>query len=277
VYEEVDDVPGIQFLQHGGAAVGGTDGITHERITCYTCQSRGHYSDACPDAVIEPDPAPVVPAVQLLQVEIEEAIEVDDVSEFTFAQQDDKYSIIPSSWVLLDSQSTVSVFRNAKYLKDIRKGNKRLKVHTNGGTQFSSLIGDTSFGEVWYNPNSLANILSMAAVRKQYRITMDRSVEAAMYGHRKDGTMMKFKEFAPGLYYYDADKSNSSNSTVTNYSHHTTFVQSFKQNKEKFTNHKIQGADAARKLYRNIRRPSEADFRHILRTKSNQKLPSNGR
>jgi len=104
-------------LQHGGAAVGGTDGITHKRITCYTCQSRGHYSDACPDAVIEPDPAPVVPAVQLLQVEIEDAIEVDDVSAFTFAQQDDKYSIIPSSWVLLDSQSTVSVFRNAKYLK----------------------------------------------------------------------------------------------------------------------------------------------------------------
>ena len=136
----------------------------------------------------------VVPGFQLLQVEIEEAIEVDDASEFTFAQQDDKYSIIPLSWVLLDSQSTVSVFRNAKYLKDIRKGNKRLKVHTNGGTQFSSMIGITSFGEVWYNPKSFANILFMAEVRKQCIITMDTSVEAAMYLHRKDGTMMKFKK-----------------------------------------------------------------------------------
>jgi len=90
-------------------------------------------------------------------------------------------------------------------------------------------------------------------------------LEAAMNVHRKDGKMMKFKEFPSGLYYYDAFKSNSSNSTVTNCSHHTTFVQTVKQNKEKFTNCEIEGADASQKLYRNIGRPSEADFRHILR------------
>ena len=134
--------------------MGGTNGITHERITCYTFQKKGHYSDACPDAVIGPDPTPVVPAVQLLQVEIEEAINaddvsdytfaqieeaigVDDVSDFTFKQQTDKYSIIPTSWVLLDSQSTVSVFRNARCLKNIRKGNKRLKVHTNNNNKIN--------------------------------------------------------------------------------------------------------------------------------------------
>ena len=98
------------------------------------------------------------------------------------------------------------------------------------------------------------------------------SVEAAMCVHRKDGTMMKFKEFDSGLYYYDADMSKFSNSSVTNYSHRSTFLQTVNKNKEKFTNRKIQGANAARKLYRNIGRPSEADFRHIL-----QKLPSNGR
>ena len=81
MYEDDDDVPGIQFLQHGGAAVGGTDGITHERIACFMCQSRGHYSDARPDTVIVPEPVVVIPAVQLFQVEIEEAIEVDDASE----------------------------------------------------------------------------------------------------------------------------------------------------------------------------------------------------
>jgi hypothetical protein len=51
----------------------------------------------------------------------------------------------------------------------------------------------------------------MAAVRKVCRITMDTSVEAAMNVHRKDGTIMKFKEFCSGLYYYDAGINHSAN------------------------------------------------------------------
>lgn len=97
-------------------------------------------------------------------MQVQEDVEADDASEFTFAQQEDRHSIIPSSWVLLDSQSTVSVFRNVKYLRNIRKRTKRLKVHTNGGTHFSSLIGNTSFGEVWYNHDSLANILFLTSI-----------------------------------------------------------------------------------------------------------------
>ena len=65
-----DYVTGVQFMQQGGATVGGTDSITHERIACFTCQNKGHYSDACPDAVIVPEPVADVPVVQLLQVEI---------------------------------------------------------------------------------------------------------------------------------------------------------------------------------------------------------------
>ena len=63
-----------------------------------------------------------------------------------------------------------------------------------------------NFGDVWFNENSLANILSMAAVRKMCRITMDASVEASINVHRKDGTAMKFKEYKSGLYYYEAGK-----------------------------------------------------------------------
>jgi hypothetical protein len=59
----------------------------------------------------------------------------------------------------------------------------------------SSQVGTVkNFGDVWYNADSLANILSMAAVRKVCRITMDTSVEAAMNVHRKDGSIMKFRD-----------------------------------------------------------------------------------
>jgi hypothetical protein len=60
-------------------------------------------------------------------------------------------------------------------------GTSRQKVcaTTNDGTQPSTLIGDfKSLGVVWYNPEAIANILSLAILRKVYRVTMDTSVNS---------------------------------------------------------------------------------------------------
>jgi hypothetical protein len=85
--------------------------------------------------------------------------------DFLFHQAD--ASLIPDSWILLDSQSTVSVFKNPKLLSNVRPSSSTLRVHTNGGTQLSTQLGTvTDFGDVWFDPESLANILSMAVVRK---------------------------------------------------------------------------------------------------------------
>jgi hypothetical protein len=113
-------------------------------------------------------------------------------------------------WILLDSQLMVLVFRNSKFLLNIRPSPSTLPVHTNGGTQFSSQMGTvTNFGKVWFKEKSQVNILSMATAGKVYRITMDTFVEAAMHIHRKDGTVMKFKEYKSGLYYYNAGPKHS--------------------------------------------------------------------
>jgi hypothetical protein len=111
--------------------------------------------------------------VQLLQAEhTTDTRVIDDfaspsieLSEFTFTQLTERYDLILSSWVLLNSQFTVSVFKNPSFLSNIRCSSNHLKVYTNGRTQLSSLIGDIkNFGTVWYNPNSLANIFSLAAI-----------------------------------------------------------------------------------------------------------------
>ena len=60
-----------------------------------------------------------------------------------------------------------------------------------------------NFGTMWFNKNSLSNILPMESVSKFFRITMDTSVEPSITMHRKDGTMMRFKEFHFSLYYYN--------------------------------------------------------------------------
>ena len=185
--------------------------------------------------------------------------EQTEENNFLFHQKDERYSIIPDTWILLDSQSTVSVLKNSKFLSNIRPSPNKLRVHTNGGTQFSSKMGTvTNFGDVWFNGDSLANILSMAAVRKVCRITMDTSIEAAMHVHRKDGTVMTFKEYKSGLYYYNADpkKSNTTNAYL--------FLNTVAGNKGNYTQREIEGANKARALYKKIGRPSEKEFNDIL-------------
>ena len=200
--------------------------------------------------------------VQLLQVQVPSP-RTSSTPSFTFAQT--LLEPIPASWVLLDSESTVSVFNNPDLLHNIRRSDTHVTVHTNGGTQVSTLIGDIpNFGTVWYNPSSIANILSLAAVRKVCRITMDTSVAAAFQVHKVDGSLMIFLEYHSGLYFHDTlaphCTSNQSSATITNY----TLVNTVAKNKSLFTRREIKGADQARELYRKIGYPSEKFFQNIL-------------
>jgi hypothetical protein len=275
-----DEISGMTFLQ-STAPTAGTDGTLHRHIKCFNCQGKGHYASACPNS-----DETAQEGVQLFQTETE-VLEISTISpteepyesEFTFLQHehvdeqhfmfnqtDFRFSFIPDTWILLDSQSTVSVFKNRRYLSNIKDSHKTLRVHTNGGTQLSTQVGTVrNFGNVWFNPDSLANILSMAAVRKVCRITMDTSVEAAMHVHRKDGTIMKFAEYTSGLYYYDvgADSggfTNDTSKTVDAY----LFLNTVAGNKSRYTQREIEGADRARALYRKLGHPSEQEFSKML-------------
>jgi hypothetical protein len=120
-----------------------------------------------------------------------------------------------------------------------------------------------NFGHVWSNPDSLANILSMAKVRKVCRITMDTSVKPAMSVHRRGGSIMKFNEYKSGLYYFDTAAPKTPNSTSLDVNDYL-FLNTVEQNKQAYTRREIEGADRARVLYKKIRRPSEKEFTDML-------------
>ena len=169
---DVDEVSGLTFLQNA-VVVPGTDGVSHPRVKCFNCHAQGHYASVCPVAEQEAQEA-----VQLLQVGPEASNEEETnkeanggdtedtedsapyLSAFTFLNVTDPEfmfsqhavpDIIPDTWILLDSESTASVFKNPHFLSDIRPSPKRLLVHTNGGTQVSSQVGTVkNVGEVWY-------------------------------------------------------------------------------------------------------------------------------
>lgn len=121
------------------------------------------------------------------------------------------------------------------------------------------MIGDVAgLGPVWYNPSSMANILSMAQVRKKCCITMNTAIEPALLVHCSTGKVMKFMEFTNGLYYFDAE------SKITVPTNGYVFVQTIAQNQARYHRRKIAGADCAVALLRKIGRPSQKEFETIL-------------
>jgi hypothetical protein len=206
--DSVSEMTGTTFL--GAAnAVPGKDGILHATTTCFACNGKGHFSGQCPSNTATEYP---ITGIQHLQVNsspstTENEPNGSDELEFTLLQNKNLPNAIPDTWILLDSQSTVSVFNNPKLLKNIRESTHPLRVATIGGTHMSTLIGDIrNFGTVWYNPASLANILSLAEVRRKCRCVMDTDVEAAIHVYKQDGTVILFKEYENGLYFYDVEE-----------------------------------------------------------------------
>ena len=227
-----------------------------DTIQCYNCQGMGHYASSCTAAPRSRRGGPAS-GVQMLQhtgAPTDDDDDNDDKLDFCFQMNCD--SAIDPNWILLDSESTVSIFCNKRLLKNIRHCGDPdgLRIYSNGGHQDTHLIGDLpGFGVVWYIKQSLVNILSLAAVRKICRVTMDTSEEAALVVHKHNGQKLAFMESSNGLYFYDTSKGRK---TSTDYSFATTVLQ----NKSMYTNRQVQSADLARRVYSLVGRPSHATF-----------------
>lgn len=110
---------------------------------------------------------------------------------------------IPSTWILLDSQSTIDVFSNGNLLTNIHSTTTTMHIKCNAGSKSTNLRGTLSgYGEVWYFADGIANILSLSRVKEKFRVTFDSAADNSFHVHKPD-KVLKFREATRRLYYFD--------------------------------------------------------------------------
>ena len=102
--------------------------------------------------------------------------------------------------ILLDSDSTETIFCNAKYVKHIQNSNETLELGTNGGPLGSTMKCDVPhLGTHWFNPKWITNIISLAHMANHFPVTYDSGKEKAFLVHMPN-KIVKFKQMNNGLY-----------------------------------------------------------------------------
>ena len=263
-------VPGVQHAQQRGHRghsndnpVAGFDGRINPNIKCYSCEKYGHYADNCPQLPRKEDGAITEGQQHHMHGATLDTISDDEDGEslvFGFTYLSAKAEPDRNA-ILLDTGSNCSIFNNKSLLTDVRPSLVKLRAYTNGGHQDSSQVGryaDTF--DVWFNPNSMVNILSFTEVCKRYRVTIDTAEGNSFIVHLDTGSTMIFSEVESGLYLLN----NSNNITNDVIIHYSTNLQLVDDNKRIYSKREIEGADLAKQLYKHRSMPNYNTFIKLI-------------
>jgi len=147
-----------------------------------------------------------------------------------------------------------------------------LNITTNGGSLVYDKIGISKHVpvEMHYNPNSIANVLSMSVVAgiPGVRIVMDSEIEKAITVFLDEDQSIKFQECSDGLYYYDTNSFNKNNDSVSDYTDlvsYNFFINSVTNNKKSYSKREVGKANKARRLQHLLCWPSTQNFKHYVK------------
>lgn len=174
-------------------------------------------------------------------------------------------SVIPASWILLDNQSNVDVFCNGSMLTNIHESLQTMRINSHGGAWTTNQQGFLpGYGNVWYDPNGIANILSLSHVKSRFRVTYDSKNGDQFVVHKPDGSLKRFQHSSIGLYFFDTASSSTSSAAM---------VTTVHEKMAKYSDRDVLAAKKARHLQDILGRPSTRDFIRMVSTNSLPNCP----
>lgn len=165
--------------------------------------------------------------------------------------------VLPDGSIGLDSLSALDLFCDARKLINIREAPRVMKIQCNAGYKEVAQIGHLSgYGDVWFDKNAVANILSLGRVTKRFKVTFKSAGSEGFILHLPGGRKRCFKKTKRGLFASQflipkcRDEVALSNSTVVG-------------NKAHFTKREFKQAERARRLQTTLVFPSDRHLEKI--------------
>jgi hypothetical protein len=238
-----------------------------KKIKCYFCDQEGHVKDKCEllkkaAKIFGVQGDKCVVTMGSSSRTTEEAIDDASVTFTLFCSPAiaaaASNGILRQYDILCDNQSSVSIFKDARLISNIRPAKRTMFVTGIGGTIPVNMVGDLkNFGEVYYHPQSIANILSYFELTERFRVEYDSS-ENVFQVNVSDTEVWTF-EPRNKLYVYNPVLTKNATTLAT-----TGTVQTVKDNLVGFTKSEVKRANDARELWKILAYPSIKDFLWML-------------
>lgn len=228
-----------------------------DRRQCWRCGEIGHISTNCPNR----------PTDQEGNLILTQGFETVSSMGFSFSQGEDgkTRSNIPKNWILLDNQSTINLFCNRDMLVNVRESTNSMTVRCNAGSRVTNLVGELpGFGTVWFDPEAIANILSLKLVQEKYHVSYDSDEGNRFIVTKPNGQTFTFTQSETGLYYLDASSDGDNALEFNNDDEDVLLVNTVADNTSSYTVNQYSRAVEARNLQIKIGRPTTRQFIRIV-------------
>ena len=169
--------------------------------------------------------------------------------------------------LLIDSQSTIDLFCNRALVSKVWKASSAMRLTSNGGDmRIGYKCGINGYHKnPWFEERAIANIVSLANVCDQYRVTFDSDKSQTFVVHRESAGKpnMYFRKHESGLFYWDPREQDED----------YMFVSTVAEKMSKYTRKQIKQAEVAKALYGKVSYPSLRDFKWAVKANMIKNCP----